>query len=97
MRETPIITGTDDHEAAEILRRTFSGEADREDALKAFSWILARAGMWDRTVDDRSAGRRDIAIDLLDAMGIAQFPNLVDMTEALLSTPVWDVQDPTET
>lgn len=97
MRQTPIITGSEDYEAAEILRRTFAGEADREDALKALSWILAQSGFWDRSGDERAAGRRDLAIDLLDAMGVTQIPNLVDLSDALLTTPLFDVRDPTET
>lgn len=65
--------------------------------MKAFSWILSRAGMWANAEDERAAGRREVAIDILDAMGVTQYPNLVELTEGLLSTPLWDVREPTDT
>jgi hypothetical protein len=94
-----IERGTEDAEQAAMLRRVFTGKGDAEDGAKAFAWLLVRSGFWDRSNDDPWAdGRRDLVVQLLDAMGVSHIANAADLAEHMLSTSLPDKPaEPTDT
>jgi len=82
MRTSPIYLDTPAEDVANILRRTFDGD-DGEQAL----WyiVVQVCGLFDRydPEDETQAGRRDVAIAILDSMGITSMPASVDAISAM--------------
>jgi len=94
MRTRPVYIGSEDDELAAILRATFQGEADRDTAERALTYILWQlCGVFSQDGDE---GRRSVGLDLLDAMGVTQLPNSADITHSMLSTPTWSVHETDE-